>query len=401
MDINKTSIFHWRILALVLIFNCVLDFLYYIIPDQAISALVRVILNLIYIIVSILLLSNRPPLIAQFLVIMTIYYSIRLLLGVNVIGSFGEFLKFIIGIAFLYISMTSYVGLKELRIFSSILFYTVPMYLLFVIISNLYGVGSHRYTGEVTGTFQVALGDAKLYVPALVIGLYPRMTLMSLIRRSVIRDTLVLAVFLVLVISLRRTAIFIVLALWIPYLVRIISWKLILKPGIIIITAVLLYSTPTLTEIFNRRLESRAYLVENYSLVEEGRYQEISSVLSTFAQSSNPFVSIIGAGDFETAGKYGFRDPSRPIHQDYVYLYFSFGITGLLFYFTFLTLLYRGSKLGYRSNSLNRTYTHLVILFILIGISGNIWAISYKIYILSFIGIFYSAMRNQVNVHEK
>ena len=113
---------------------------------------------------------------------------------------------------------------------------------------------------------------------------------------------------------------------------------------------------------------------------------------------------LFGKEAFNTVGNYGFYDSERPIHSDYTYIFFSSGLIGSVLYllifrglfqkvFLMRSILY---KCGLKANY--QMYMTILVLIIILGVSGNIWAVTYKTSIFSLLGAFLGVFFSKVNV---
>lgn len=395
-----------KIFPLIIIVNFIVDFIFYLQEENSVLALFRIVLNIGF--VGLVILKNKKSSNNLFtpLFITIIYSSFLLFFSSEIYSSVIEFSKYATTLLFLPVAYYLINSKEKLKEFINSVYIILPLYTLFVLISNLYKVGSIRYSNENAEVFRVALGDAKLYAPAILVGMLPILIKNNLIVRKKIYALFGLINFLLLLLTMRRTAVFIII--FIPLFYYVLSGNI----KTIVTTSVgvglfLLISFPLIQDQFNDRLSERNYLTEsNYSYEKEGRYLELGLVLNTFYNSDSIFNYLFGVEAFYTLGNYGFISKDRPIHSDYTYILFSTGIIGLILYvFIYANISRRIMRVKNElySKGLKNDYKlfiTLLILVIIIGVSGNIWAITFKSFTFSvlgaFLGFFFSSIKKTV-----
>ncbi len=395
-----------KIFPLIIIVNFIVDFIFYLQEENSVLALFRIVLNIGF--VGLVILKNKKSSKNLFtpLFITIIYSSFLLFFSSEIYSSVIEFSKYATTLLFLPVAYYLINSKEKLKEFINSVYIILPLYTLFVLISNLYKVGSIRYSNENAEVFRVALGDAKLYAPAILVGMLPILIKNNLIVRKKIYALFGLINFLLLILTMRRTAVFIII--FIPLFYYVLSGNI----KTIVTTSVgvglfLLISFPLIQDQFNDRLSERNYLTESdYSYEKEGRYLELGLVLNTFYNSDNIFNYLFGVEAFYTLGNYGFISKDRPIHSDYTYILFSTGIIGLILYvFIYANISRRIMRVKnelYLKGLKNdyKLFITLLILVIIIGVSGNIWAITFKSFTFSvlgaFLGFFFSSIKKTV-----
>ena len=395
-----------KIFPLIIIVNFIVDFIFYLQEENSVLALFRIVLNIGF--VGLVILKNKKSSKNLFtpLFITIIYSSFLLFFSSEIYSSVIEFSKYATTLLFLPVAYYLINSKEKLKEFINSVYIILPLYTLFVLISNLYKVGSIRYSNENAEVFRVALGDAKLYAPAILVGMLPILIKNNLIVRKKIYALFGLINFLLLLLTMRRTAVFIII--FIPLFYYVLSGNI----KTIVTTSVgvglfLLISFPMIQDQFNDRLSERNYLTESdYSYEKEGRYLELGLVLNTFYNSDSIFNYLFGVEAFYTLGNYGFISKDRPIHSDYTYILFSTGIIGLILYvFIYANISRRIMRVKnelYLKGLKNdyKLFITLLILVIIIGVSGNIWAITFKSFTFSvlgaFLGFFFSSIKKTV-----
>lgn len=396
-----------EIFPLVLIFNFIIDFIFYLDEDIKALALFRIIFNISY--VGIVVLKNKKSSHKLFLplFILLVYSSLLIFFSSDIYSSIIEFVKFSSTLLFLPVSFYLINSKEKFINFVNGVYPILILYVGFVIISNIYDVGSNRYSNEGKEIFRVALGDAKLYAPAFLVGMLPILIKNNIIKRKKLYTVIGFINLLLLILTIRRTAIFIII--FIPFFYYLITGNI--KTVITSIFGVCLFlilTFPIIKDQFNSRLSERYYLTENdYSYKKEGRFLELLSVMNLFYKSNNGLYYLFGKDAYNTAGNYGFYDKERPIHSDYTYVFFCAGFVGLFLYISiftnvFLKLKRLRKKINTKIfNGLYKIYFTLFVLILIIGVSGNIWAITYKSFTFSllgsFLGLFFSLNKKPVS----
>lgn len=388
----------------IIVFNFITDYVYYLDEMNTLIPLFRILVNSIFI--GAVLIDHIIIGSGIFIPIyLLLFYSFFLIFfSSDLTASIIEFLKFSSSLLFLPVSFLLINTKQKFRLFINSIYPILGLYVLFVVISNLYQTGATRYAGSDSDVFRVGLADAKLYMPAFLVGMLPFFIKNNIIKGKSIYFVLGFINFVLLTLTIRRTAIFIMV--FIPlfnYLLAGFYKKIILYSLLLFVFGMLTY--PLVEKQFNDRLAERKYLTEDdYSYEEEGRYLELGFVLKTFYESDSVLNYLFGKEAFNTTGNYGFYDSERPIHSDYTYIFFSSGLIGSVLYllifrglfhkvFIMRSILY---KCGLKANY--QMYMTILVLIVLLGVSGNIWAVTYKTSIFSLLGAFLGVFFSKVNV---
>lgn len=386
-----------NLLFAVIFINFLLDYIFYIDSLSDASQGIRVLINVVFLIGGVFICKETYSLKWVPYFICIVYWMVLLPRSSELGRSIPEYIKVVIGVSFIlagYISCRGEQGL--LRLLHRLLV-IIPAYLAMVILSNLLGWGDTSYVGEESSAFRTALGDAKLYAPAFMVGLSPFIiSKMESRSKRYFWSLASLICLVVMILTLRRTALLIIVALSAVYMILSMDIKNIIKiiafsSLVVTVASVKFYS------VFQERLESRSYLTSgDYSLADEGRFLEFFSVIDAFDAYGNDFVYLYGMEPFNTIGNYGFYK-DRPIHVDYTYIFFSSGFLGIVFYiFFFASVFYSGLRLYLkkRSGDTYRMFSSIFLVVIIVGFSGNVWAVTYKVFSFALLGAFWGALRN-------
>ena len=301
----------------IIIFNFIIDYIYYLDETNAFISFFRILINSIFILI---VLSNHFYYKNNifFPIYLLILYSLFLIFfSSNIVSSLIEFSKFSTSLLYLPVSFLLINTKEKFKAFINSIYPILGLYILFVIISNMYNTGSTRYSNEDSEVFRVGLGDAKLYTPAFLVGMLPLLIKNNIIKNRRLYTVLGLINLVILILTMRRTAMFIIVFIPVFNYILAGNFKKILQ-YVVLLFLFLLMTFPLIEKQFNERLAEREYLTEeDYSYEKEGRYLELGLVLSTFYVADNAFNYFFGKEAFNTIGNYGFYDPERPIHRNY------------------------------------------------------------------------------------
>lgn len=383
-----------KLFPVIFIINFLVDFIFYLQEDSPVLSLLRIVLNITF--VGIVLWKNKISSKKLFSpLFMILFYSLFFLLFSSDLNkSFIEFTKFASTILFLPVAYYLINTREKLIEFLNSVYILLPLYTFFVVVSNFYDIGSIRYSNEDTQVFRVALGDAKLYAPAILVGMLPILIKNNFITKKKFYSLIGIMNFFLLLLTIRRTAIFIIIFIPLAYYFISGNMRLIFRFMLAMVLLVLV-SYPLFETQLNERLSERDYLLEDsYSYKSEGRYLELGAVLKTFYESDSVFTYLFGQEAFNTIGNYGFYNRDRPIHSDYIYILFSLGIIGFLLYLSIFVKIFiklKSIKLQLYLLGLKSDYSLCFVLFIMIivlGVSGNIWAITFKSFSFGLLGAY-------------
>lgn len=383
----------FKLFILIIPINFILDFLFYFSEGgQSTISLVRIIVD--FLIVLYIVFSQKGYDNKQFylLYLILIYWFILIFFSSDILQSFIEYLKIFVSFIIFPISFVLVKNKDRLLKFNNYNLFCLGLYCLFVILSNIYGIGDSSYEHGETEGYKAALGDAKLYTPAFLVGMMPFLMRGNYQKYKKLWVFIALIVSVLLILTLRRTAIMIIILTIISYYTFSKQISKLLKVGLLGLMAVVL-SYPLYSDILEQRFEVRNNVFnEEYSVLEEGRLMELAFIIETFNSSDYPlFTYVLGREAFNTIDNYNYVE-GRPIHVDYSYIFFSSGLLGLVLYIVFIILIYNKLKLYKRAPYCDRRigsmFQSLLFMFILVGFSGNMWAVTYRVFIISNLGAF-------------
>jgi len=257
------------------------------------------------------------------------------------------------------------------------------LFLINFIIFTGFHIGHSVYGGE----HSIRAGDlhhSRLYAGSLVILL--SFVLLKYTKYKLRDIVLLTSLMIILILSLRRTAIIIILT---SLAIYIFSYKRIQALKISIILLLLLIITfPIYKDPLNDVLEARGQrvVVSEETIEEESRFREMQVVTEKVLSFTDLNYSFFGEEYLNSFGTYStpeFMFPdTRILHTDYAVVLHGTGIIGLLFYLIFLILiLFKAyffiKKFGYR-NELSILILMLLTTLIIVTISGSILNVTFR-----------------------
>lgn len=380
--------------------NFVFDYLYYFGGSQSFTSLLRIAFNLFVLFYCFL--THKKKLVDSrynLLYFLLTYWAVLILFSSDIGSSFIEYIKVAVSLMFFPLAAALVNSKEKFAKFQRFTLYCLVIYAIFVFVSNAFGVGDISYESEDDDVFKTGLGDAKLYPPAFLVGLIPFFLKQKIVTKKVFWTVIAFINFSLLLISLRRTTL-IIIALLIS-LFFLFSGHIGKLIKVVMLAAILLAVTfPLYEEAFMKRMEIRSNVYsEEYSVTQEGRYMELGYVLDNFESNRYaPVPHLFGKEAFNTINNYGFYKP-RPIHVDYTYIFFSSGMVGLILYLVFvfriqrMAMFYRSKIKRYVSEDYFAAFSAIFIVFMMVGLSGNVWAMTYRMYAFSLMGSFIGYFR--------
>lgn len=382
----------YKSLCIIILLNFLLDYLYYFYGSLSIISVIRLTIILFFVSLSVLFLVNKFNIVLRPLYLLFVYWFLLLFFSSNFQASIIEYSKVVLTLMFVPISFALINNYLRFKVFMVTQSTIMVIYVIIVLISNIFNVGDTSYEGVRVDVFKTALGDAKLYTPAFLVGLTPYFLNNKILKSKWLWYLIASINLTIFTLSLRRTTIIIVSGLNMVYIFLGKKFKNFFKLSIGIVLIGLIFS-PLLENLFYERLESRKYLIsDNYTILQEGRLVELFSVIQTFNGSTNPTLNyLFGIEAFNTVGNYGYIE-GRPIHVDYTYIFFSSGLIGLTIYMIILFQIYFFTLKSYKKLPHNKFKEHMYAfksifwIIILVGFSGNVWAMTYKMFSFSILG---------------
>jgi hypothetical protein len=283
----------------------------------------------------------------SYLIILMAYFLTLLLLDDLKLFQYNYFVrsfdaKMLLPLAFIF--SLSY---ENIQMLNKRMLWTHYLFVVSIVIFSIFGIGEDQYgggSGFKTGTFtfdKIYIGSFLLIVSPLIYNELKG----KLLRKSYL--IIGILTFIILVLSVRRTAVVIVL---IGALVYIYYYKDHISKIVLYLTifiTVLLVSFPLYQEILIKQLSARSKeFLSDRSMIEvlqgEMRYYETIAVWRERLFNPETKLMLFGESLFDSKGKYArgvLRD--RPIHLDINTVLHGSGIIGLLLFIGFYVQLYR------------------------------------------------------------
>jgi hypothetical protein len=272
-----------------------------------------------------------------FLILIVIYFFIELVVQGAGIQEFNELVQFVDAKLLILVGFaitTSYDHIKELN---KKLLITNILFTVSIIIFASLGIGKDQYGAE-SGFRTGAFTFSAIYIGSFLLLTYP--VQFRDLKNKLAKGSLILlgvVTFIVLVLSVRRSAIVIVLigAMVFVYLYRAHIRKILLNAIAVVFLLIVyfpLYEKPlmkqlaTRSDVFNDKGVTK-------NLEEETRLEETRAVYRERIQNPDPIVFFFGQHLFDSPGNYdGGIHGIRPLHLDTNIVLHGSGIIGLLIF---------------------------------------------------------------------
>ncbi|MBN1789465.1 MAG: hypothetical protein JW830_03135 [Bacteroidales bacterium] len=292
-------------------------------------------------------------------------------------------------------------NVKDLRILNSSMLVLAIIFVLNSLLSSVFNLGIDYYGGGIKLGGFVA---SKLFSPALYIVLLPIIIPLLGKRMRILAIIIAVFVFIFLLLSMRRTSVFIpVFGYMLYFLFSRRKVHFIAISAIFVVMLLALF--PFYQKVLELQFQTRRETFDNPSLENEYRYKETVIIYKEVFASTKSI--LIGKEIFNSSGNYyKGRWGDRPIHIDYNLILHGAGMIGLILYFlTFYDII---SKYFRYQNAvpeedyfyeLKNMFKILVILCLIVSLNGGITQISYRavlfLYIGSLLGIFHKYFDNK------
>ena len=337
------------------------------------------------------------------IVVLNIWMTIYLLYVLLLVPFSSNFVESMQGYLSVFASMLLFpVGFyfirnySELKVLNTSMIVLASIFVINSLISSVFGLGFDYYGGGVTlGGFITS----KLFSASLFLVLLP--VILPLTDKTIPKIYIILIsglVFVFLLLSMRRTSIFIPVFGFILYF--IFSQKKMLSIATFSVFAfMLLFAYPFYKDALENQFRARRETLEETSLDQEYRYKEAFIVVSeTFSDLKT---GLFGKEIFNSSGNYNQgKWGTRPIHIDYDLILHGSGIIGLILYLMiFADIFFKYVR--YASsvpndlymNELKSLFKILLILILLISFNGGMLQLSYRatifLYLGALLGIFH------------
>jgi hypothetical protein len=285
--------------------------------------------------------------------------------------------------------------LRELNRFSIVLMF---VFLGNALITSSLGIGRNIYGGSLTlGGFL----HARLYSASIFLLLLP--VIIPLIKSRTYRTIVFIcsaALYIILVLSMRRTSFLIPIVGYLVYFIFSKNKNRLIISGLVVIT-IIVGSYPLYKDMLIEQFSARRNTMEA-NLTDEYRYKEIVIVWNeTF---SNPKTAMVGEELFNSAGNYnnGQWGP-RVLHTDFANVLHGSGVIGTLLYtcifFSIAFSFLRFYRTNYRNDFLNELSAVFIALFvtaIFISVQGGMLTPTFRIMIFIYLGAILGILKSHL-----
>lgn len=326
-----------------------------------------------------------------FLIFFAYSFTVSMLNTSNILITISGNLSIFISSSYYIISYNIFNSYKDFKKFAFWI-YTIPLlFIINFIIFTGFNIG-HSVYGVESAIKAGDLHHSRLYAGSLVILLSFVLLKYS---KNKFRDIFLLtSLLIILILSLRRTAIIIILSSLVIFIFsykKIQALKLIIGFSLLLILTYPLYKNP-----LNNILEARGQrvIVDEETLEEESRFREIQAVSIMIFSFTDLNYSLFGTEYLNSFGTYSLPNmpfpDTRILHTDYAVLLHGTGIIGLLIYMCFLFLIvskvfYFINNIGFR-NELTIIMLMLLLTLIIVTISGSILNITFRTFYFIILG---------------
>jgi len=279
----------------------------------------------------------------------------------------------------------------------------------YAVLSNFLEVGYTQYMHGSRDVIGVGWADAQLYCAPFILVLYPLMAEIGIKRKKLV-NALLLCTFLLLLISLRRSAVGIAMLGYVLLFYQTGQLKSLAKyivPVVVVAGALFL--------IFREPIMERVALREDkfsssYDVSEEKRYLETILVWTDLANAESLTTSVFGTELFNSRGNYGDGAlGTRVIHIDYNLILHGSGVLGLILYIgIYILLLWEAKRIqaklviaglmkDKRVKLLQKMIVTFTIMSFVIGFSGQLATPTFRVITFLYLGAAFSILKNMLN----
>lgn len=384
------------------VLNVLLDTLTYYFDRGSIIAIMRLGLML-PLIIYFLMYRFRMHRTNAFLILFLGYTLLLVPFSTDLARSFEGYLKVFVSMMMLPISFWAIRDKEDLRKMSLGMVAMAVVMLGYTVISNVYGVGTFHYNNEEETGFSSGLTASKLYAGSFYVVALPIMFPLFK-KRWVKMLSIAIGVVLMalLLISVRRTAILIILAGYAVYMF-FSSYKLRTYAMVVTLLLGLVALFPLYGDILIAKMETRGmHKFSGESLSEEARFRETIAVYDEMLYE-NQEIMLFGKELYNTPRNYAHGTfGNRRMHIDYNIVSYGSGLPGIFLYLMIpiSLLLYFRHIRGQIPNSKENQemaavfLAYFVVFFLVSGI-GGMFEITFRSIMFTFMGAILGMYRAQ------
>lgn len=287
----------------------------------------------------------------------------------------------------------------KIRRFINSFFIIILLFMANIVLANIIGTG-YVYGGSMAFG---AIRYSALYAPAFVI-LFVLLFIEDIKNRylRIIMLVLIAFGFIIILLSMRRMAIFIVVGGYIIYFLFYKRFRNILKYGLLflglLILAFPLYYRPLMGQI-----EARQRIFSpDYSLSEEYRYQETIYIWGDILSFEEPIKVLFGQEIYNSRGHYAEgKLGERTIHADYNLIVHGAGIIGLILYLLIFAWIFINSFAMKGDREYYAVFMMVFILALIIGFIGRLNFVTYRMMIFALLGGIYRVFSSDLSIYAR
>lgn len=390
---------------LFVVFNIIINSLLTFFDRQGVLAYLRA--TVIYVIIGKLLINKNcfrnSGINIVFLLIL--YFFFLTFFSSNFSRSINLFFKVSASMLLLPISIYYIKTKDDLLRFMTFFKFAFLYFICFAVMSSIWGFGWNQYARNTEDqAISIGFGDSQLYTFSLAlvaIPFYKKFTAQNISRASYV---IMFVSFLLLIFSMRRTAVLIVVLGYFLYFLFSGTISKFLKL-IIVGTLLLVLLFPFYKDALMKRIALRKDVIENdkYSLEEEGRWRETFLLLHDISRYDRTSTILFGKEIFNSPGNYANGAfGKRMLHVDYNRILHGSGIIGLGIYILLYVIILRTFYFYYRRNNtphkkyIKSLFLTYYILSLFISFSGQMDDVTFRSILFIIMGASIGIMKNKI-----
>ena len=383
--------------------NILADFLFVFEPLRIPIAYLRGFALIVVIITFVFGYSRQIWRVNKAFILIFIYCLTLLFFSSDLELSFQKYIKYLSGIIMFpifYLQVSNIKDLIKVKIsFLIILF----IFVINFIFADLFNLGRGIYSDGQDNFNSGNLEGSSLYIGSLVLISAPLFyTFLKSYRSRIFYIILNISVVLILLLSMRRTALLMVVIAYVFIAFFYRTKSALYKYGLVILTLIVITVSVNFDKVQNR-IELRSDRFEEGSIEKEGRYLETILIFANIFSFEDMSYSFFGRELFNSAGNYDYPDPKRLIHADYNIIISGSGLIGLFLYFLFnyqiLLIFIRSRSISGKSSLYYLFWVTgfaLLIASIAVSFSSGLFAITYRSTLYALLGTFIAVLNKKI-----
>lgn len=310
------------------------------------------------------------------------YYFILGFFSDNFLYSQTVFLKYFMASMMFPVGYYYIRRAEQLRSMLNILMWVLGIHVFFLIISNIFSLGTSDY---LQGSAYFGAGRVNITKIMMILVLISPLAIRFARNKSIrkVYITIVVVAIIFILIGVKRSAL---LGLVIGYIVYFIlaPQKTRATKGLFVIVVIVLITSPLYYDVLARRFEARqeqGRFDVSQAEEEEGRMLELAMTWDAF-KSGDLRYKLFGAEFFNSMAYFKTR---RMLHTDYATMLAGAGIIGLSFFLIIYYLIFRKSYFFFKTFEANANIREimavsitLIIAVMITGISGTVTGVGFR-----------------------